>query len=125
MRGGDFSGVSTRIIDPLNQQPFPNNIIPKDRLDPVSVNLINTYMPAPNQGGSQNYAGVVGDDLDIDQFMGRADYYVTEKDQLSFHYVYSSRYFPTVGNNPASTRLTAISRTRASESSTCTPFSVL
>ena len=100
MRKGDFSGVSTRIVDPLNQQPFPNNIIPQNRLDPVSVNLINTYMPAPNQVGSQNYAGVVQDDLDIDQFMGRADYSLSGKDQLSFHYLYSGRYFPTVSINP-------------------------
>ena len=100
MRRGDFSAVSTRIIDPLNQQPFPNNLIPQNRLDPVSVNLINTYMPPPNQSGSQNYAGVVQDDLNIDQFLCRADYYLTEKDQLTFHYVYSGRYFPTVSINP-------------------------
>jgi hypothetical protein len=101
MRAGNFSSVTTRIIDPLNQQPFPNNIIPQNRLDPVSVNLINTYMPAPNQSGSQNYAGVTQDDLDIDQFLGRADYYLSGKDQLTFHYVHSSRDFPTVSINPA------------------------
>ena len=88
------------VRDPLTGQPFPNNIIPQNRLAPVSVNLINTYMPAPNQSGSQNYAGVTQNDLDIDQFMGRADYYLTEKDQLTFHYIYSGRYFPTVGINP-------------------------
>src|SRR5262245_53841632 len=48
MRNGDFSSVTTPIIDPLNRQPFPGNIIPRARLNPVSVNLINTYMPAPN-----------------------------------------------------------------------------
>jgi outer membrane receptor protein involved in Fe transport len=100
MRRGNFSGVSTPIIDPLNQQPFPGNIIPAGRLNPVSVNLINTYMPAPNQSGSQNYAGVVQDDLTINQYMGRADYSLDANDQISFHYLYSSRYFPTVGINP-------------------------
>jgi hypothetical protein len=55
-RRGDFSAVSTRIIDPLNGLPFPGNIIPLDRLNPVSVNLTNTYMPLPNQAGAVNYA---------------------------------------------------------------------
>jgi hypothetical protein len=100
MRNGDFSSVPTPIIDPLNQQPFAGNIIPQNRLNPVSVRLINTFMPAPNQTGSQNYAGVVQDDLRINQLMGRADYSATAKDQVSVHYVYSGRYFPAVGINP-------------------------
>jgi outer membrane receptor protein involved in Fe transport len=100
MRRGDFSSVSTPIIDPLTRQPFPNNIIPSNRLNPVSVNLINTYMPAPNQSGTQNFAGVTQDDLFIDQGMTRADYYLTAKDQLTFHYVYSRRDFPAISINP-------------------------
>ncbi|MEX2263138.1 MAG: TonB-dependent receptor [Bryobacteraceae bacterium] len=100
MRDGDFSEVATPIVDPLNRQPFPNNIIPASRLNPVSVNLIKTYMPAPNQSGSQNFAGVTQDDLFIDQLLTRADYYLTAKDQVTFHYVYSQRDFPAVGINP-------------------------
>src|SRR5262249_7332199 len=94
MRDGDFSGVSTPIVDPLNQQPFPGNVIPRGRLNPVSVNLIKTYMPAPNQIGSLNFAGVAQDDLFIDQGLARVDYFLTAKDQLTFHYVYSRRDFP-------------------------------
>jgi hypothetical protein len=101
MRNGDFSAVTTPIIDPLNRQPFANNMIPRNRLNPVSVNLINTYMPTPNQTGSQNYAGVVEDDLHIDQPLARLDYYLTPKDQVTFHYIYSQRDFPTVSINPA------------------------
>ena len=33
MRNGDFSSVSTPIIDPLNRQPFSGNIIPRARLN--------------------------------------------------------------------------------------------
>jgi hypothetical protein len=100
MREGDFSGVTTPIIDPLNRQPFANNVIPRSRLNPVSVNLINTYMPAPNQAGSQNFAGTAQDDLFIDQALARADYYLTGKDQVTFHYVYSRRDFPAMSINP-------------------------
>ncbi|MCI0366589.1 MAG: TonB-dependent receptor, partial [Phycisphaerales bacterium] len=101
MRSGDFSSITAPIIDPLNRQAFTGNIIPRARLNPVSVNLINTYMPAPNQGGSQNFAGVTQDDLFIDQLLSRADYYLTAKDQVTFHFVYSRRDFPAVSINPS------------------------
>jgi len=101
MRSGDFSGAGVTVTDPLNRQPFPSNIIPASRLNPVSVNLIQTYMPAPNQQGSQNYGGVAQDDLIIDQVLNRTDYYLTSKDQLTFHYIYSRRDFPAVSINPA------------------------
>jgi carboxypeptidase family protein/TonB-dependent receptor-like protein len=100
MRNGDFSSTTTPIIDPLNLQPFAGNMIPRARLNPVSVNLINNYMPAPNQAGSQNLAGGTQDDLIIDQLLSRADYYLTTKDQVTFHYVYSRRDFPAVSINP-------------------------
>ena len=100
MRRGDFSEVATPIVDPLNLQPFPGNIIPANRLNPVSVNLINTYMPAPNQTGGQNFAGTAQDDLIIDQLLTRADYHFSVKDQFAFHYIYSKRDFPAVSINP-------------------------
>jgi hypothetical protein len=100
MRQGDFSAVSTPIIDPTTGQRFTNNVIPTDRLNPVSVDLINNWVPQPNQSGTVNYAGVTGDDLDIDQGLVRLDHYLTERDQFTFHYIYSRRYFPSVGLNP-------------------------
>lgn len=51
-RAGDFSQSGMTIYDPLNTiggvpQPFPGNVIPQDRLDPVALNLLQ-YMPTPN-----------------------------------------------------------------------------
>ena len=34
--------------NPLNTTPFPGNIIPSSRLDPVAVKAL-TYLPAPNR----------------------------------------------------------------------------
>ena len=45
-RLGDFSALSSPIIDPFSGNPFPGNIIPQSRLNPVSVSLVNTYMPS-------------------------------------------------------------------------------
>ena len=58
MRAGDFSGNSFTIKDPLTGQPFPGNVIPSNRLDPVAQNIINFYYPLPNQGTLANGYGV-------------------------------------------------------------------
>lgn len=56
MRRGDFSEVSAPIYDPFSvsmvsgapiRQPFPGNIIPESRQDPVARN-ITKYWPEPN-----------------------------------------------------------------------------
>ena len=64
LRAGDFSNArnangSLQIIyDPLTgnpdgtgRTPFPNNIIPAERLHPIAAKL-NTYYPLPNSGGT-------------------------------------------------------------------------
>jgi len=45
MRQGDFSGLAP-IFDPLTGLPFPNNVIPADRLDPAALALTKLY-PTP------------------------------------------------------------------------------
>ena len=51
IRGGDFSGSSTAIVDPLTGQSFANNQIPSSRLDPSSVALLR-FIPLPNLSGT-------------------------------------------------------------------------
>ena len=51
-RNGDFSQSGVTIYDPLTSvngapQPFPGNVIPRSRMDPVALNLLK-YMPAAN-----------------------------------------------------------------------------
>lgn len=48
-KNGDFSALSTPIIDPVTRTPFPGNIIPSNRLDPVTKYLTDK-MPAANFG---------------------------------------------------------------------------
>jgi len=98
-RRGDYTGAAP-VIDPLSGSPFPNNIIPQSRIDPVSAQLISQYMPLPNVPGAVNYAGVTQDVTDINQILGRVDHALTAKDQLSFHYIYAARAFPNTDLNP-------------------------
>lgn len=55
-RTGDFSGISTKIIDPLTGQQFPGNMIPANRISPVSQKAQDYFYPGPNFGppGLQN-----------------------------------------------------------------------
>ena len=46
---GDFSGEPIVVRDPANGNPFPDNKIPANRIDPVARNYIK-YIPAPQPG---------------------------------------------------------------------------
>ena len=62
-RNGDFSGLTRNgqfrpIIDPLTGQPFPGNIIPANRINPVGQRLLS-YFPEPDtnvDNGSPNFS---------------------------------------------------------------------
>jgi len=40
---GNFSDFAGQIRDPITREPYPNNIIPAERLDPTGVNYANLY----------------------------------------------------------------------------------
>lgn len=48
---GDFSGLATVVRDPVTQTPFPGNIVPVSRQDPVG-RAIAAFYPAPNVPGA-------------------------------------------------------------------------
>jgi hypothetical protein len=51
-RVGDFSESSAPVRDPLTGQPFPGNMIPRGRIDPVAASLV-AYYPLPNAAGAE------------------------------------------------------------------------
>ena len=46
-RNGDFSASGVTLVDPFTQRPFPGNVLPASRIDPVGANLMALY-PVPN-----------------------------------------------------------------------------
>jgi len=48
-RQGDFSQSAVKPSDPSTGQPFPENLIPSNRVDAISQKLLQFY-PAPNTG---------------------------------------------------------------------------
>jgi hypothetical protein len=57
MRAGNFSEISRVIYDPLTGQPFPGNVIPPDRIDAVSRNILDQLYPEPNTAGTRQANG--------------------------------------------------------------------
>jgi hypothetical protein len=64
MRTGDFSSLSTQLMDPFTGKPYPGNKIPSgsqctnasDCISPVAVSLLDNYLPGPNiQNGAGNF----------------------------------------------------------------------
>jgi hypothetical protein len=104
-RIGDFSAAASAatgikyptIYDPQTGQPFPNNQIPADRIDPVVAKLIALF-PEPNvtSGGkfpeTNNYFRNGGAQDDNDSYDGRVDYTLSANDTIFGRYNYSNRF---------------------------------
>ncbi len=87
VRQGDFSQEVIKPIDPFTRQPFPNNLIPQNRIDPVSRNLLRLW-PEPNLGTNIWTAAPSGAN-DRDQFVVRMDHSLLEgKNTLTGRYLF-------------------------------------
>ena len=112
-RSGDFSQAGSSqtssaftIYDPLTsgaggnpacngssaacRTAFPGNIIPPDRIDPTAQALLN-FFPEPNLTGSTtaNFADSYSTGGDINQYNGRIDYTLSQKQRIFGRYTYS------------------------------------
>jgi hypothetical protein len=91
MRMGDFSellganpytGTARIVRDPLTGLPFPGNIIPRERLSPNGVALLNSY-PLPTPGFRQGTNNWIGTPATFDQ---------TRKDSIKIDFVPTSNH---------------------------------
>jgi hypothetical protein len=117
-RSGDFSMISTRIIDPLTGQQFPGNVIPADRITADGKAIANVYAAMAKQAAS--YEDVVRSNnalfmdpnpFDFRQENLRVDYQLTQAQRMTFrllldHYnliepggTFISSQLPTVPTN--------------------------
>jgi hypothetical protein len=84
-RNGDFSGGAA-IRDPLTGQPFASNIIPPDRINPISRRILEQYIPAPNSTLNRSVRSPNVEDR-RQQFGTRLDYQLNEKHSLLGRYM--------------------------------------
>jgi hypothetical protein len=110
---GDFSkllalGANYQIYDPntnvkqgaqVRRDPFPNNVIPPSRINPIAKALL-AYYPAPNQAGTIDgknnfYTSMGGTATRYANEIGRLDYNISDRHKLSF----SVRNNESIGTN--------------------------
>jgi hypothetical protein len=74
------------------RDPFPNNVIPQDRISSIS-RYFQSFLPAPTTAGLQsNYLGgslPIG--FNNDNFTGKFDLKLTERQQFSFLFAHGKR----------------------------------
>jgi outer membrane receptor protein involved in Fe transport len=87
-RSGIFPGT---IRDPLTGQPFPNNTIPADRIDPVAARIM-ALVPLPNTGGNNNFINQPNVEDESERYLGRVDFRLSDTDNIFGRYIYSDRF---------------------------------
>ena len=87
-RTGDFSAFPQLIYDPTSatatavRTPFPGNMIPSNRISPISQSLAS-YLPAPTNSGIQNnYLAVLPQLINNDSTTNKVDFNASEKNRL-------------------------------------------
>jgi len=81
VRSGNFTGAGP-IFDPLSidpatgrRTPFPNNVIPSGRIDPIAQKYLGRYEPLPNENGAAgNYLNATPSRRTEDNVSGRIDH---------------------------------------------------
>jgi hypothetical protein len=93
----DANGNLIVIYDPVNRDangnriPFPGNIIPANRIDPVAAAILG-YVPQPDSNvsnGQPNHSRQTSITDVADQFTGKVDHKFTDKVSLSGSYIYN------------------------------------
>ena len=88
--GGDLSSVpglslydpNTGNADGSGRQPFPNNVIPQNRISPIAQQIVK-YLPQPNTPGIlNNYVLNVPFSYDGNSYDARVDHYFSEQTKL-------------------------------------------
>jgi hypothetical protein len=102
-KAGDFSqtfiaGNLQVIYDPLtgdasgnNRQPFPGNVIPANRLNPVAVKMLS-YLPNPTRNasdGNGNFDSIAEINDRAIMYTGKMDHRFSDKDSLTGFYLYN------------------------------------
>jgi hypothetical protein len=94
-RSGNFSKPTVAgplvLYDPISHLPLAGNIVPANRLDPISAQLL-TYIPLPNlPGGVQNYQLTTAVPLNTADFSAKLNHTLNDKNRFSLSFAMQSR----------------------------------
>ena len=85
-RTGDLSELPVTVYDPFTRQPFPGNVIPAGRIDPIARHVIDLFPHANKPGLAGNYLSNAPSREHQNQAAFRADHRLTDRDQLTARY---------------------------------------
>ncbi len=89
-RGGDFSQLEIPLIDPATGQPFEDNRIPEQRINPISMKLLE-FVPLPNQNDpDRNFINSRPRITNQDSWSIRGDYHINDSNKLLARYEYTT-----------------------------------
>jgi len=105
MREGDFSELNRKIYDPRTGQPFPGNVIPRDRWNAASASVLDLLIPVSNTPGQRsepsgqiinNYILNPIQERNDDQFDLRIDHVLGSQNRIFARYSWerSHRFLP-------------------------------
>ena len=102
LRAGDFTGAG-QVVDPATGAPFPGNVIPANRRNPITTTILDKYVPLPNRSGVFNWVSTDPQRIGVEQYNWRIDHRISENDFVFGHYLFEDtdfrypRLFPTDG----------------------------
>ena len=98
-RSGNLSSFKA-VLDPLAGAPFPGNIIPANRISPVSRKLLE-YWPLPNATDpTRNYVSFPRNVNDLENALGRVDLAMTDADTLYLRFAINRNPYTSAGTVP-------------------------
>ncbi|MBI2686677.1 MAG: TonB-dependent receptor [Acidobacteria bacterium] len=101
VKSGDFSREGVNIRDPFTRAPFPGNVIPASRINPVAKAILPLY-PEINFGATDrrtngNYRNNVATNIESDQIDARVDHTFNAKHSLYARF--TTKKNPSLGAN--------------------------
>lgn len=83
------SGVFASLIrDPGTRTPFPGNVIPESKIDPVAKGLLTRYPAPASAGESNNFQRVGNEQIRQDQFDARIDHVLSARHRIFGRYAF-------------------------------------
>src|SRR5205085_2184935 len=92
-RTGNFTASGTKPTDPATNAAFVcngvTNVICPNRMDPVAVKILNTYIPQSNvilPNGNPGWQGNISTPYNSNEYLGKVDYQLNKEHRLSMSY---------------------------------------
>lgn len=85
-RVGNFSGADP-ITDADTGNPFPGNIVPASKLDPVAKFMLDGWVPLPDRPNG-SFVTQVSQPSDDNQYLTRIDHNLTDRHKINFRLFY-------------------------------------